>query len=119
MERKKDPWMKVAVHALLRDRPIWDEEHRTIDYYYWYYAALALFQYDAPEGSAWKAFNESMKKALVPYQEGEKAGCRQGSWSPAVDKWGSVGGRVYATALNALTLLLIEPEAPPPGPPGK
>jgi len=45
-----------------------------------------------------------MKEALVPYQEGEKAGCVRGSWNPAVDKWGSVGGRIYATAINVLTL---------------
>ena len=30
--------------------------------------------------------------------------CEDGSWDPAVDKWGSIGGRVYATAINVLTL---------------
>ena len=30
--------------------------------------------------------------------------CDDGSWDPAVDKWGSIGGRVYATAINVLTL---------------
>ncbi|RKY14435.1 MAG: hypothetical protein DRP63_08530, partial [Planctomycetota bacterium] len=32
-----------------------------------------------------------------------RGGCADGSWDP-VGKWGMVGGRVYSTALNALTL---------------
>jgi len=104
VDKKGDPWMKVAANEIVKDLPVWDEKQKTIDFYYWYYAALALFQYDAPSGSAWKAFNESMKKALVPYQGGQRSGCQDGSWDPAVDKWGSIGGRVYATAINVLTL---------------
>jgi hypothetical protein len=103
-KKQGDPWMKVAAAQIVRDLPNWDEQHKTIDFYYWYYAALALFQYDAPNGASWKAFNESMKKALVLFQANQKAGCRDGSWDPAVDKWGYVGGRVYATAINVLTL---------------
>jgi hypothetical protein len=34
-----------------------------------------------------------------------QGGCGEGSWDP-VDKWGSEGGRVYATAINVLTLSL-------------
>jgi hypothetical protein len=104
IDKKGDPWMREAAREIVKDLPVWDPERKTIDFYYWYYAALALFQYDAPNGSAWKSFNASMKKALVPYQEGEKLGCRQGSWDPTMDKWGSIGGRVYATAINVLTL---------------
>src|SRR5258705_9448210 len=104
VEKQKDNWMKTAAEQIVKDLPTWDEEHKTIDFYYWYYAALALFQYDAPNGSAWKRFNESMKKALVPFQAGQKKGCADGSWDPAVDKWGYSGGRVYATAINVLTL---------------
>ncbi len=94
--------MGAAAATILKDLPAWDAGRRTIDFYYWYYASLALWQHDGPEGPAWKAFNESMKTALVPFQE--RDGCRTGSWDPAVDRWGSVGGRVYATAINVLTL---------------
>jgi hypothetical protein len=45
-----------------------------------------------------------MKNALVPHQHTGKDGCRNGSWNPEVDRWGFEGGRVYATAINALTL---------------
>ncbi len=105
IDRKQgDPWMRLAAHEILRDLPAWDEEHRTIDFYYWYYAALALFQLDSGKGQVWGVFNQAMVRALVPFQEGEGEGCRRGSWNPAVDRWGSVGGRVYATAINVLTL---------------
>ncbi len=103
-KRQGDPWMKAAAQLIVKDLPAWDGKNRTIDSYYWYYAALALFQYDAPSGAAWKAFNASMEKALVPSQRTESAGCSRGSWDPEVDKWGHAGGRVYTTAINVLTL---------------
>lgn len=96
--------MKVAASQIVKDLPVWDPAHRTVDYYYWYYAALALHQFDAPNGPAWKAFHGAMEKALIPHQEREKSRCVQGSWDPSVDKWGSAGGRVYAAAINVLTL---------------
>ncbi len=107
--KAKDADMKTQAAIIVKDLPAYDEEHKAIDYYYWYYAALALFQYDAPNGAAWMAFNKSMKNALVPFQagystSGGKVTCPDGSWNPAVDKWGSVGGRVYTTAINVLTL---------------
>jgi hypothetical protein len=108
VDKKQTPDMKTAVALIVKDLPTYDEEHKTIDFYYWYYAALALFQYDAPNGAGWQAFNVSMKKALVPFQAGYrntgKVTCTDGSWNPAVDKWGAPGGRVYATAINVLTL---------------
>jgi len=45
-----------------------------------------------------------MKNALVPTQATAKDGCRNGSWNSDQDRWGAEGGRVYATAMNALTL---------------
>jgi hypothetical protein len=109
VDRKRDPWMEVAAASITQDPPIWDTEHKTVDYYYWYYAALALFQYDAPNGKFWKSFNEKMKKALVENQaplnrQAMGKSCDDGSWDPSVDKWGSIGGRVYAVAINVLTL---------------
>jgi hypothetical protein len=111
VEKRKTSDMAVQAAILLKELPTWNEEKKTIDYYYWYYAALAIFQYDAPNGPAWKAFNPEMKKCLVLHQSGFKASggystsnCEDGSWNPVVDKWGTIGGRVYATAINVLTL---------------
>jgi hypothetical protein len=86
----------------VQDLPQW--KPNKIDFYYWYYASLALFQYDGPDGPYWKKWNEPMKNALVPNQRSKKDGCPDGSWDPETERWGFEGGRVYATAINALTL---------------
>jgi hypothetical protein len=52
----------------------------------------------------WKKWNEPMKNALVPNQKTGKDGCKNGSWDPDQERWGAEGGRVYAVAINALTL---------------
>jgi hypothetical protein len=98
---KKDPTLG-GVQLLVSDLPAWKPD--LIDYYYWYYASLALFQYDAPNGPYWKKWNEAMKDALVPNQKTAKDGCANGSWTSENERWGAEGGRVYAVAINALTL---------------
>jgi len=98
---KKEPAL-TAVTLLAGDLPEW-KQYR-VDFYYWYYASLALFQYDGPEGPLWSKWNEPMKNAIVPHQKGKADGCKAGSWDPQDDRWGFEGGRVYAAAINALTL---------------
>jgi hypothetical protein len=98
---KREPAM-AAVMDLQADLPQW--ESGKVDFYYWYYASLALFQYDGPHGGLWSRWNQAMKDALVANQKMQKNGCENGSWDPAEDRWGFDGGRVYATALNCMTL---------------
>jgi hypothetical protein len=102
----------------------------SIDYYYWYYASLALFQMGDNVWKKWES--ELIFPCLLDHQRGwhpedkktfggnitrpafkadgsenPEAGRwlldEHGSWDP-VDAWGSAGGRVYATAINTLTL---------------
>jgi hypothetical protein len=69
------------------------------DIYAWYYATLASFH---AGGSQWEDWNARLQGALVPLQH-RAGGLLDGSWDP--DRtWGQHGGRVYATALSALTL---------------
>jgi hypothetical protein len=98
---KREPAL-TAVTLLASDLPAWRQNK--VDFYYWYYASLALFQYDGPEGPMWKKWNEPMVNAIVPHQKGKADACRLGSWDPQDDRWGFEGGRVYAAAINALTL---------------
>ena len=98
---KKDPALG-GVHLLVADLPVTKPDFT--DYYYWYYGSLALFQYDGPTGPYWKKWETAMKDALVPYQKGAKDGCASGSWTSDDERWGFEGGRVYATAINTLTL---------------
>ncbi len=77
------------------------EDKTKIDLYYWYYASLAIFQMG---GSYWKKWEDPMIKALTGSQRTEDMKqCVYGSWDP-IGAWGMPGGRVYATAINCLTL---------------
>jgi len=100
-KNKREPAL-TAVALLTSDLPEWKQNK--VDFYYWYYASLALFQYDGPEGPVWLKWNEPMKNAIVPHQKGRADGCKLGSWDPEPDRWGFEGGRVYAAAMNCLTL---------------
>jgi len=109
-----------------------DESHGpwNIDMQYWYFASLALYQMG---DEYWKPWGRAIVRMLPKYQRGwhpkdvAKFGERvkqqafisstgeenpdagrwlldeHGSWDP-VDSWGGVGGRVYSTAINMLTL---------------
>ncbi|MCC6573054.1 MAG: terpene cyclase/mutase family protein [Planctomycetes bacterium] len=89
------------------DPPVW--QHNKLDYYYWYYASLAMFQVG---GTKWDRWAKPMLKTLMDNQRGyrpeDKGSSKDsldehGSWD-AVDAWSTSGGRVYATAINCLTL---------------
>ena len=68
------------------------------NFYYWYYATLALFQ---RQGTDWDAWNADLKRQLLQSQRFD--GERRGSWDPD-PLWGGYGGRVYSTAMGALCL---------------
>ena len=66
--------------------------------YYWYYATLGTYQLQGPH---WQRWNEGLRAALVNRQI--KEGPLAGSWD-INSVWGGHGGRVYTTAMAALTL---------------
>jgi hypothetical protein len=66
--------------------------------YYWYYATLALYQL---QGEPWRRWNAALQKTLIERQQ--KTGPLAGSWDTDT-VWGGYGGRIYTTALAALTL---------------
>jgi hypothetical protein len=78
-----------------RDRPT---DSARSDFYLWYNCTLGMFQ---AGGEPWKRWNDVVREAIVSLQRHE--GCARGSWDPD-GKWGSEGGRIYTTALAALTL---------------
>jgi Ca-activated chloride channel family protein len=100
-KRKNDPRL-AAANLLVADLP--EMSGAKVDFNYWYFGSLAIFQYDGPEGPLWKKWNEPMKNALVPAQKTGKDGCQNGSWDPSSSRWGDEGGRIWATAINSLTL---------------
>ncbi len=104
---RKDPLLELASKLLGGDLPVWDEKGRNCDFDYWYWGTCALYRFDGPESGRdqkyWKTWNQAAWNAIVKNQLRKDAGCADGSWDP-VDRWGYAGGRVYATAINALTL---------------
>ena len=68
-------------------------------FYYAYYGSLGLYQYGGPK---WDKWNAHVRELLVRLQK--KEGCETGSWDPGSHRWASWAGRVYSTALSALTL---------------
>lgn len=64
------------------------------NYYYWYYATLALHQL---QDDAWRQWNEALKRRLLATQRSD------GSW-PADTLWGGYGGTVYTTSMATLCL---------------
>ncbi len=64
------------------------------NYYYWYYATLAMHQL---QDDSWKTWNEALQNRLFTTQR------HDGSW-PTTSVWGGYGGNIYSTAMGALCL---------------
>ncbi len=69
------------------------------NFYYWYYATLALHQHG---GEPWSRWNAGNRDRIVKLQH--TTGHIAGSWDPDESHYGAKGGRIYGTALAALTL---------------
>lgn len=69
-----------------------------IDLYYWYYGTLAMYQM---QDESWKRWADKLQPKLLGSQI--KGGENSGSWDPNC-RWGGYGGRVYSTAMAALSL---------------
>jgi len=95
----KSPALRGGADLLRKLLPTWDENEGTIDYYYWYYGSYAMYQLG---GKDWDVWQRPMVKAVVKTQRMD--GDERGSWDPEYDPWGHRGGRVYSTAIMALTL---------------
>ena len=95
-ERRSLDAIRHGARILFEARPSW--EARSVNFYHWYLGTQAMFQVG---GRRWLDWNKSLQAALLPRQL--RDGCHDGSWPP-VGEWCIAGGRVYATALNALTL---------------
>ncbi|MEW6747430.1 MAG: hypothetical protein AB1486_32265 [Planctomycetota bacterium] len=91
------PAIKGGGRVLEAQTPQWTEGF--VDFYYWYYGSYAMYQLS---GSYWDKWQRAMENAIIKNQM--ETGCEKGSWDPLVDPWGDVGGRVYSTALNVLSL---------------
>jgi len=91
--------IKAGAALLDAKPPEWNPESGSIDYCYWYFGSRAMKRV---AGKEWQRWRLRLVNAIVDNQIGE--GCAKGSWDPQKDPWGDNGGRVYSTALLALSL---------------
>jgi beta-lactamase regulating signal transducer with metallopeptidase domain len=96
--------LRKGVDLVLLHLPAWREPQdgilSTINFCYWHFASLALFQYG---GEPWRLWKERMGPMLIAEQRRGEAADERGSWDP-IDEWGPAGGRVYSTAFAVTTL---------------
>ena len=108
-----DPYLASAARELAADVPRVSKDLRSVDFYYWYFATLALHQYDGPDsprragdrGDLWEAWNEGLVDSLPGLQDRTRRNgvCSRGGWLQ--EARGNRRGRaLYNTALNVLTL---------------
>jgi hypothetical protein len=95
--RAQDPVIRGGATLLRNQPPRWDPEMGN-DYHYWFFGTSAMFQVG---GDSWRVWSQALDGALVRTQR--RGGDEHGSWDPR-SRWGGAGGRVYATAMNLLTL---------------
>ena len=106
-ESRRKPAIRSGVDLLSQEPPMWREQKgralSTINLYSWYYGTYAMFQFG---GKPWETWNRKMQQALIETQRAEHKNDSpevDGSWDP-IGEWGISGGRVYSTALGAMTL---------------
>jgi len=94
--RKDDPGLAAGAAALVAAGPSEGVM------YYDYYTTLALYQICRPESLNWQRWNLAMRDRLVRSQV--SIGEDRGSWYFTGGHGGKAGGRVYCTAMAAMTL---------------
>lgn len=95
---------RAAARRLAASLPVWTEDAASVDFAAWFAGTRALAEYGDQE--LWEVWSSRVERLLAGHQRRYYEGCLAGSWDP-VDKWGVEGGRVYATAMNLLTLGIV------------
>jgi hypothetical protein len=93
--KKGDPGLRMGVEWLASEGPA------STDMHFNYYASMVMYQNDGPKGDLWKGWNRVMRDQLINTQV--KGGNDRGSWHFSGNH-GDAGGRLYNTALGAMTL---------------
>ena len=95
-QTKKDhPILKVAADRVAAKPPQWQPGH--VDAVYWFFGSFAMYQMG---GKHWETWRRGLDE-LVAHQQRE--GNAKGSWDPE-GVWDEDGGRIFVTALYALSL---------------
>jgi hypothetical protein len=106
--QNSDPFVVGGAEYLIQFPPVWvpgDDREGKRDFYHIYYGTLAMFQQG---GESWSKWNAALKPVLLDHQR--KGGPLDGSAADVDGSWdpwghsGGCGGRVFQTAVGALSL---------------
>ncbi len=104
--RRHDPLLVGGANYLYQSLPVWEEadpgmKSTKLDFYYWHFGSLAMFQMG---GDWWEDWNACVRDMLVEKQHNRPDHpALDGSWDP-VGYSGAEGGRVFSTAMGAMCL---------------
>jgi len=87
-----DPRVVAGIERLFAERPL--DFGADKDVYAWYYVTQVAHH---AGGTVWERWNADLRE-VVPIEQVSK-GREAGSWDPALDRWGHVGGRLFVTSL--------------------
>jgi hypothetical protein len=91
----RSPLLRNAAKIIRANEPAWSSKN----FYHWYYSTYAMHNMGGEDRIWW---NRRIRDVLLKHQS--RDGDNAGSWDPEGDHHGSRGGRVYTTALGALSL---------------
>jgi hypothetical protein len=94
---RDDRRMATGVEILMAEKFLDFDNDK--DAYAWYYITQVVHNVG---GEPWARWNGRMRE-VVPSQQVAK-GPESGSWDPALDKWGHIGGRLYMTCFMTYML---------------
>ena len=100
IEGKPSNTVTAAERTVSMDMPNPDPLRR--DFCYWYFGTTLLAQRDQRKGTAWTNWSQSVVRESLTLQQTADT-CALGSWLPD-DRWSPMGGKVYVTLMNALTM---------------
>jgi len=100
IEGKASNTVAAADRFVGTDLPNSDPMRR--DFCYWYLGTVFQVQREQRKGTGWSQWSQSAARETISLQQMTDT-CALGSWVPD-DRWSSMGGKVYVTAVNALTM---------------
>jgi hypothetical protein len=104
IEGKPTGTVAAADKLVAMDLPNPDPLRR--DFCYWYLGTTFLVQREQRKGSGWSAWSQAAVRESILLQQPLDT-CTLGAWLPD-DRWSPMGGKVYATAINALLLEQVQ-----------
>jgi hypothetical protein len=94
---QNDPRIIAGLEAIMEEKPL--DFGGDKDVYAWYYITQVAHH---TQGRPWARWNARVRAELPSRQL--STGKERGSWDPALDRWGSIGGRLFVTCFSTWML---------------